>query len=404
MGSTTMLTAADGSVSGTRYYDAFGSPVSAQVGSGSYWYDGEQYDEQRPDLPPCPLLRRRPRPLPLADTATPDYADTQSLNQYVFAQNNPLRFEDPSGKFLQVLLGAAIGAAVGATADVGMTLLTDYVSNGGHFSDDLGAKVAGAAVSGAIEGGIDVGLATATGGASLVAGSLGSGVADAAGYATTAALDEYFYHKPTTTSDLVTGIAVHGVLGMAEGGLSQGIADRLVPNTSSVLNSLVSGTVSGLFEGVEGYFENPTALAPGELASPAGGQWRGFGAGGGGAAWGSGGVSGGGGAYVPATFSPTPPTMPEPSGPVVLVCDGANSRPAASTLPPGRTRTCPCSGWTSGSRPSGPPATRSRSSISSISGATPPTTAATWPSWQLAWTTRPAQSEFCRSPPAPGRR
>ena len=26
-------------------YDAFGAPVSSQVGSGSYWYDGQQYDE-----------------------------------------------------------------------------------------------------------------------------------------------------------------------------------------------------------------------------------------------------------------------------------------------------------------------------------------------------------------------
>ena len=118
MGSTAALTRADGTVAGTRSYDAFGAPRGPQVGTGSYWFDGEQYD------PNSGLIYLRARYYdPTSgrflepDPAAPDLTSPQTLNKYAYANNNPLRFIDPSGQSWSSVLGVVLGSGLSAADD-----------------------------------------------------------------------------------------------------------------------------------------------------------------------------------------------------------------------------------------------------------------------------------------------
>ncbi len=118
MGSTAALTRADGSALGTRTYDAFGAPPGSQVGTGSYWFNGEQYD------PNSGLIYLRARYYDPAsgrflepDPAAPDLASPQTLNKYAYAMSNPFRYSDPSGRYFesyesQQALAIAIGVVL----------------------------------------------------------------------------------------------------------------------------------------------------------------------------------------------------------------------------------------------------------------------------------------------------
>src|SRR5207302_3743612 len=99
-GSTVALTKPDGTVAATRAYDAFGAPRAASgPPQGSFWFAGEQYD---PETKLIYLRARYYDPTTgrflQADPAAPDLTDTQSLNQYSYARNNPLRYTDPTGQ------------------------------------------------------------------------------------------------------------------------------------------------------------------------------------------------------------------------------------------------------------------------------------------------------------------
>ncbi|MCX6022687.1 MAG: hypothetical protein NTZ05_13340 [Chloroflexi bacterium] len=98
LGSTGAITRADGTLAGTRRYDAFGAPRDPAVGPGSFWFAGEQYD------PETGLIYLRARHYDPAtgrflsvDPKQGDPTNTQSLNPYPYAINNPLRYTDPSG-------------------------------------------------------------------------------------------------------------------------------------------------------------------------------------------------------------------------------------------------------------------------------------------------------------------
>ena len=65
------------------------------------------------------------------------------LSKYIYGANNPIMFTDPSGRFIQVLIGAIIGAAVGAVIGA-----IDGLVNGGNFLE----KVLKGAIGGALFG------------------------------------------------------------------------------------------------------------------------------------------------------------------------------------------------------------------------------------------------------------
>ncbi len=100
LGSTTLLTNADGSETGHILYDAFGNTISSTLpitltdrlytgqrsepDLGLYDYNARFYD---------PYLNRFISP----DTMVPDPVNPQQFNRYAYCLNNPLRYIDPSG-------------------------------------------------------------------------------------------------------------------------------------------------------------------------------------------------------------------------------------------------------------------------------------------------------------------
>ena len=90
IGSTVAMTKPDGTLAGTRQYDAFGTPSNTPgTMPGSFWFAGEQYD------PDTGLIYLRARYYDPAlgrflsvDPKIGDIKNTQSLNPYAYAGNN----------------------------------------------------------------------------------------------------------------------------------------------------------------------------------------------------------------------------------------------------------------------------------------------------------------------------
>jgi len=107
------------------------------MGVGIIHMNGRLYD---------PLLRRFLN----ADENIQDPTNTQNYNKYGYVMNNPLMYNDPSGEFLQWLIGAFVGGYLNGVA-----------ANGGNWnpvkwdwqrtwSAVLGGAIGGAAISGAL--------------------------------------------------------------------------------------------------------------------------------------------------------------------------------------------------------------------------------------------------------------
>ncbi|MPN03155.1 hypothetical protein SDC9_150380 [bioreactor metagenome] len=72
--------------------------------------------------------------------------DPLSLNLYTYSQNNPIMYSDPNGNWIHILIGAAIGFAVGGA----ISAVTQYVMTG---KIDIGQTLI-AAGTGALSGGL----------------------------------------------------------------------------------------------------------------------------------------------------------------------------------------------------------------------------------------------------------
>jgi RHS repeat-associated protein len=105
-------------VSDTYTYDAFGNLItSTGTTANNYMYTGEQYDPNSGFY----YLRARYYEPSIGRFATRDSFggcsdDSQSLNRYAYARNNPLSFSDPSGHFYSAI-GAFAAMAVNAILD-----------------------------------------------------------------------------------------------------------------------------------------------------------------------------------------------------------------------------------------------------------------------------------------------
>jgi RHS repeat-associated protein len=101
--------------------------------TGLYYYEARYYD---------PKLGR----FISADTMVPSLLDPEALNRYTYARNNPLRYTDPTGHFINFIpffIGIAISATVSTVVNVSIAAAT-----GG----DLGDAAKAGAITGAITG------------------------------------------------------------------------------------------------------------------------------------------------------------------------------------------------------------------------------------------------------------
>ena len=322
MGSTIALTNSAGSVAGTRRYDAFGSPTGARVGTGSYWFDGEQYDETSGLI----YLRARyydpdtGRFLTM-DPAAFDPTDTQSLNGYAFANNNPLRYADPSGKVITIVAGAVIGGFAG----LGIEAWNQHNQGTLNWQKALGATTAGAFAGGCMGTGVGLVLYGACG----FAGS-------AVGTTVESAADLVKGKAPPTYLEVLTKPFVDAAATVLTAGIGKGVNRALLPNVAkSVPRTLLGGLFTTqwassqwLGKGIDILSKSPTDWVQSSILRLLNGSMRSR-------VQGSAVFASSGGARVPLSFSYSPTSAPAPTKYVARVCDGTSYSLSCVDLGPG---------------------------------------------------------------------
>ena len=153
-----------------------------------------------------------------------------NLNLYHYAGNNPVKYSDPDGNAIHILVGAGIGATVGA--------VTTWAT-GGNLK-----HITAAAVGGAITGG----LAAATCGMSLGAQITGSAMAGTAGYCA-----EKLVAREQGTATGMTSAAIGGAAGAMTGVVISGLTPKTASSEGKVNNatSFAKGTTIKNVNGVD---------------------------------------------------------------------------------------------------------------------------------------------------------
>ena len=93
---------------GTSVTDYKFTDQEYDASSGLYNYDARLYD---------PVVGR----FVSADSIIPDWYDPQALGRYTYARNNPLKYTDPDGHVIQLVVPAVITTAVTSAAAVAIT-------------------------------------------------------------------------------------------------------------------------------------------------------------------------------------------------------------------------------------------------------------------------------------------
>lgn len=188
-GDVVNLTNADGEVTKTYKYDAFGVEKDiSDSDTNAFRYCGEYYDAESGTI----YLRARYYDPEIGrfisrDSFAGKQGDPLSLNRYTYCHNNPIVYSDPSGHFIltALVVGAIAGAVIGGT--VGGVSSYKSAKEEGKTGSDLFWSTAAGVGKGAAVGGVGGGLIGATGGivATFGAGSI-AGTAAISGAITTA--------------------------------------------------------------------------------------------------------------------------------------------------------------------------------------------------------------------------
>ncbi|HBP21396.1 MAG TPA: hypothetical protein DEA08_26865, partial [Planctomycetes bacterium] len=130
-------------------YGAFGEPVAAEgpLAARFPFRWAARYQD-----PATGLLYHRAREYDprTARFLTPDPAGwLGGLNPYAYAGNDPLNHDDPSGLLPHIVIGALVGAVLGAGTSVAISLLNGERPN---WKDVVATTVAGAAIGGLFAG------------------------------------------------------------------------------------------------------------------------------------------------------------------------------------------------------------------------------------------------------------
>jgi len=190
------------------------------------------------------------------DTIIPDNYNSLGFDRYQYARSNPLKYNDPTGHFAQLLLGAAIGAVAGVA-------IVAFTHPNLTTGDYIQAAFVGAAAGTLISSGVGLGAGTALG-ATLVGAGAGAATS-AAAYAVTAG-DSY------NTSEM----AANALIGTATGAASAltgpaALSGNLATSvTAIVLRTGISAVGTEASQTVHNeYFDEgtyPSASGAGQLA------------------------------------------------------------------------------------------------------------------------------------------
>jgi RHS repeat-associated protein len=155
-----------------------------------------------------------------ADNYVNGSSATQAFNRYSYAANNPLKYSDPSGNFVHILIGAGIGGVVNLIFKAANGQIGSWEDGFAAFGIGAAAGALGAATGGAVF--LAAGGGGALGAGGFLAGSL-SGMAGSAysipllSFGNTA----YFGDRPISMKEYAFGVATGGVLsGTVNGSLA----------------------------------------------------------------------------------------------------------------------------------------------------------------------------------------
>jgi hypothetical protein len=186
-----------------------------------------------------------------ADTYIQFPNDLQSYNRYSYVHNNPLTYDDPSGHFLNFIVGGVVGGAIGAIAGG----VTAYIASDGDWNA-VAAGAAGGAVGGAIVGsgvgiiaaGVAAGTTTAGGAivASTAVGASGGVIGNTVGQYTENRLNGQSPSQALGNIDSTEQV-VAGAVGGATGALSGAavVAKQAVINSMGEAQQSVAAHVTG---------------------------------------------------------------------------------------------------------------------------------------------------------------
>ncbi len=151
----------------------------------------------------------------------PDF--TQNFNRYSYVLNNPLKYTDPDGEFINLIIGGIIGGFMGYMA--------------GDMAGATGWKLVGyigvGVVAGALTSGVSAGVSSALGGGAFGAGFIGSSTA------------------ATATTSFYTGSVIGASAGFT-GGFVTGMGNGLLEG-QSLGQSSVQGLKYGGIGAVSGF-------------------------------------------------------------------------------------------------------------------------------------------------------
>ncbi len=231
----------DNSVVASYTYDAFGN-LTSQIGESDnpFLYCGEYYDAETQTY----YLRARyynpanGRFTQQDAWAFMDASDPLSLNLYAYCCNNPVLYVDPSGHWIHLAIGAAIGGLVAATVSV----VGQLIENKGDFSKIDGVKVLTATVAGAVSGLV---ASTGVGLVGQIAINAGLSAANSFADQTYEIYCDDYTRDEYNLFEIGTAAAVGGVAGLI-GGAGAGnnamnsLSNQLVKRVENAVNYYIS--------------------------------------------------------------------------------------------------------------------------------------------------------------------
>jgi len=258
LGSTTLITNGSGEVVEETSYLPYGEPIEGgnsrylftgkekDTNTELYYYGARYYD---------PFFKHFIQP----DNVLPDIYDPQQLNRYSYVRNNPYKYTDPEGEWINMAIGGAVGGLVASGyALYNQVVLGEYMSARDVLST-VGAGVTSGAVFAGTFGLVSGALgATSTGGMILSgagAGTFAGSLAGESGLITGSVLGGNLNNlaNPIAHAEAVGyGGLTGGVLGLVGGVVGVGINSLRGSGVSNVNYKNLPSNVQKTIDQIQG--------------------------------------------------------------------------------------------------------------------------------------------------------